>query len=200
MAGVEPQRRPERVVGRFRRLGRGCFRARRVDQKRDHLRSECTSAHRQRDVQGVPSQTLPRLKDLGADILWLMPIHPIGEVNRKGGENKNNYIVEPWKFVRWVVPTACRTTTRSIPTTAPLDDFKCIDLRGPRLGMRVILDWVANHSAFDCVWTEDHKEYYLLDSTGKLAAAAGHPLGGMLHSLIGKEAKTMVCTRPWRMP
>ena len=38
---------------------------------------------------------LPRLKDLGVDILWLMPIHPIGEVNRKGGENTNNYIVEP---------------------------------------------------------------------------------------------------------
>ena len=39
--------------------------------------------------------------------------------------------------------------------------------------MRVILDWVANHSAFDCVWTEDHREYYLLDSTGSLQPPLG---------------------------
>ena len=38
---------------------------------------------------------LARIKQLGVDIIWLMPVHPIGEVNRKGGENKDNYLVQP---------------------------------------------------------------------------------------------------------
>ena len=36
---------------------------------------------------------LARIHQLGVDIVWLMPVHPIGEVNRKGGENKDNYLV-----------------------------------------------------------------------------------------------------------
>ena len=38
---------------------------------------------------------LARLKQLAVDVIWLMPVHPIGEVNRKGGENQNNFLVQP---------------------------------------------------------------------------------------------------------
>ena len=53
---------------------------------------------RQHTAEGsfnAATKDLARIKELGADIVWLMPIHPIGVVNRKGGENKNNYLAKP---------------------------------------------------------------------------------------------------------
>ena len=115
---------------------------------------------------------LPRLKALGVDILWLMPIHPIGEVNRKGGENKNNYIVEPGSGSLGS-PYSVQDYVAVNPDYGTKDDLRELVQRAHDLGMRVILDWVANHSAFDCVWTEEHREYYLLDSLGKLQPPLG---------------------------
>lgn len=115
---------------------------------------------------------LPRLKELGVDILWLMPIHPIGEVNRKGGENKNNYIVEPGSSSLGS-PYSVQDYYAVNPDYGTHDDLRALTTAAHDLGMRVILDWVANHSAFDCVWTEDHREYYLLDSTGSLQPPLG---------------------------
>ena len=115
---------------------------------------------------------LPRLKDLGVDILWLMPIHPIGELNRKGGENKNNYIVEPGSGSLGS-PYSVQDYYAVNPDYGTHDDLRELTAAAHDLGMRVILDWVANHSAFDCVWTEDHREYYLLDSVGSLQPPLG---------------------------
>ena len=115
---------------------------------------------------------LPRLKELGADILWLMPVHPIGEVNRKGGENANNYIVEPGS-PSLGSPYSVKDYYAINPDYGTLEDFQRFVDEAHALGLRVILDWVANHSAFDCVWTESHKEYYLLDSLGNLQPPLG---------------------------
>lgn len=115
---------------------------------------------------------LPRLKNLGVDILWLMPIHPIGEVNRKGGENKNNYIAEPGSGSLGS-PYSIQDYVAVNPDYGTHEDLKVLVREAHALGMRVILDWVANHSAFDCVWTEDHREYYLLDSVGNLQPPLG---------------------------
>ena len=115
---------------------------------------------------------LPRLKELGVDILWLMPIHPIGEVNRKGGENKNNYIAEPGSGSLGS-PYSVQDYYAVNPDYGTHDDVRELTAAAHKLGMRVILDWVANHSAFDCVWTEDHREYYLLDSVGNLQPPLG---------------------------
>lgn len=115
---------------------------------------------------------LPRLKDLGVDILWVMPIHPIGEVNRKGGENKNNYIAAPGSGSLGS-PYSVQDYYAVNPDYGTHDDLRELTAAAHKLGMRVILDWVANHSAFDCVWTEDHREYYLLDSVGNLQPPLG---------------------------
>ena len=115
---------------------------------------------------------LPRLKALGVDILWLMPIHPIGEVNRKGGENTNNFIAEPGS-TSLGSPYSVQDYQAVNPDLGTLDDLRALTSAAHDLGMHVILDWVANHSAFDCVWTEDHLEYYLLDSTGSLQPPLG---------------------------
>jgi cyclomaltodextrinase len=91
------------------------------------------------------TKDIPRLKSMGVDILWLMPIHPIGEVNRKGGLG-SHYSVKDYKGVN--------------PSYGTLGDFKNLVKTAHDNGMKVIIDWVANHSAFDNQWTTDHLEYY----------------------------------------
>jgi len=101
---------------------------------------------------------IPRLKDMGVKILWLMPIHPIGEINRKGGLG-SHYSVKDYKAVN--------------PAYGSLDDFKRMVNTAHSNDMKVIIDWVANHSAFDNWWTKDHLEYYLLDTAGKIQPPLG---------------------------
>jgi cyclomaltodextrinase / maltogenic alpha-amylase / neopullulanase len=130
---------------------------------------------RQHTPEGTIAAFLPdldRLKDLGVDILWLMPIHPIGEVNRKGGENKNNYIAEPGSGSLGS-PYSVKDYVAVNPDYGTHEDLRALVDGAHQRGMRVILDWVANHSAFDCVWTEEHREFYLLDSVGNLQPPLG---------------------------
>ena len=115
---------------------------------------------------------LPRLQGLGVDILWLMPIHPIGEVNRKGGENTNNYIAEPGSGSLGS-PYSVKDYYAVNPDYGTLEDLKAVVADAHRLGMKVILDWVANHTAFDSEWTTSHPEYFLRDSLGKLQPPLG---------------------------
>lgn len=97
------------------------------------------------------SKHLPRLKALGADILWFMPIHPIGEKNRKGSLG-SYYAVKDYKAVN--------------PEFGTLDDFKKLVRDVHAKGMYVIIDWVANHTSPDNVWTKEHPEYFTKDSLG----------------------------------
>lgn len=101
---------------------------------------------------------IPRLRSMGVDILWLMPVNPIGVINRKGGMG-SHYSVRDYVAVN--------------PDYGSMDDFKRMVNTAHQNGMKVILDWVANHSAFDNVWTTTHREYYLLDSLGNLMPPIG---------------------------
>ena len=94
-------------------------------------------------------QHLPKLKELGADILWLMPIHPIGEKNRKGTLG-SYYSVKDYKAIN--------------PEFGTLEEFKSFVKMIHKMGMYVIIDWVANHTAWDNEWIIDHPEYYTTDS------------------------------------
>jgi glycosidase len=96
---------------------------------------------------------LPRLKKMGVDILWLMPIQPIGEKNRKG--TLGSYY-------------AVRDYTGINPEFGTLDDFRALVKQAHGLGMRVIIDWVANHTAFDNPWTIEHKDWYLKNEKGEI--------------------------------
>jgi cyclomaltodextrinase len=91
------------------------------------------------------AEHLPRLKDLGVDILWLMPIHPIGEKNRKGTMG-SYYAVKDYYGVN--------------PEFGTMEDFKSLVRQIHAMGMYVILDWVANHSAWDNPLTIEHPEWY----------------------------------------
>ncbi|MCH2198854.1 MAG: alpha-amylase family glycosyl hydrolase [Flavobacteriales bacterium] len=101
---------------------------------------------------------IPRLNEMGIEIMWLMPIHPIGEVNRKGGLG-SYYAVKDYTAVN--------------PDYGTMEDFKSLVTTAHSYGMRVMIDWVANHTAFDNVWTKDHMDYYMLDSLDQLQPPLG---------------------------
>lgn len=88
---------------------------------------------------------LPRLKEMGIDILWLMPIHPIGEKNRKGALG-SYYSVKDYYGVN--------------PEFGTLEEFKALVDKIHSMGMYVIIDWVANHSAWDNALVTQHPEWY----------------------------------------
>lgn len=94
---------------------------------------------------------LPRLQKMGVEILWLMPIHPIGEKNRKGTLG-SYYSVKDYKGIN--------------PNFGTLDNFKALVDDAHQRGMKVILDWVANHTAWDHPWTETHPNWYTKDEEG----------------------------------
>jgi glycosidase len=98
---------------------------------------------------------LPRLNDLGVDILWLMPIHPIGEKNRKGILG-SYYSVKDYKGVN--------------PEFGDMEDLKALIDKAHEMGMYVILDWVANHTAWDNAWVEEHPDWYTRDENGEMIA------------------------------
>ena len=96
-------------------------------------------------------EDLPRLKALGVDILWLMPIHPIGEKNRKGSLG-SYYSVKDYYGVN--------------PEFGTKEDFKALVDAAHAHGFRVILDWVANHTAWDHPMASEHPDWYEKDWKG----------------------------------
>ncbi|WP_224490887.1 alpha-amylase family glycosyl hydrolase [Robertkochia flava] len=94
---------------------------------------------------------LPRLKELGVDIIWLMPIHEIGVKNRKGSLG-SPYSVKDYYSVN--------------PEFGTLEDLRSFVKAAHDLGMYVILDWVANHTAWDNILVKEHPEWYERDYKG----------------------------------
>ena len=96
---------------------------------------------------------LPRLKKLGVDILWLMPVQPIGKLNRKGTLG-SYYSISDYTAVN--------------PEFGTLADVKAFVAEAHRMGFKVILDWVANHTAWDHAWATAHKDWYKLNAKGEI--------------------------------
>ena len=101
---------------------------------------------------------LPRLARMGVDIVWLMPIHPIGEVNRKGTLG-SPYAVRDYRAVN--------------PELGTEAEFRAFVDEAHRLGLKVILDWVANHSAYDNPLTASHPAWYTRTPEGALMSPVG---------------------------
>jgi len=99
---------------------------------------------------------LPRLQKMGVDILWLMPINPLGEKNRKGSLG-SYYSVKDYLAVN--------------PEYGSQADLVSLVKKAHELGMKVIIDWVANHTSWDNKLIDKHPEWYEHDSvTGKIIA------------------------------
>lgn len=103
-------------------------------------------------------QHLERLAAMGVDIIWLMPIHPIGLEGRKGSLGS---------------PYAVRDYLAVNPELGTEADLAAFVAEAHRLGLKVILDWVANHSARDNPLTQSHPHWYTRTPEGALTSPAG---------------------------
>lgn len=101
---------------------------------------------------------LPRLKQMGVRILWFMPITPIGKVHRLG--TLGSYY-------------ACSSYTDINPEFGIMDDFKALVQQAQALGLKVIIDWVANHTGWDHHWTKEHPDWYVKDASGNFTEKNG---------------------------
>ncbi len=99
------------------------------------------------------SEQLPRIKKLGVDILWIMPVSPIGETMRKG-KLGSYYAIKDYLKIN--------------PEFGTMDDFKDLVAKAHALNMYVILDWVGDHTSWDNSLVKDHPDWYRKDSTGKM--------------------------------
>jgi len=103
---------------------------------------------------GVDS-SLTKIRELGVNVLWFMPIYPIGEVNRKG-ELGSYYSIKDFKAVNTEFGT--------------VEEFRALVSRAHDMGFHVILDWVGNHSSWDNHLVAEHPDWYAKDSTGKFVS------------------------------
>jgi glycosidase len=96
---------------------------------------------------------IPRLKEMGIDILWFMPIHPISEARRKGSLG-SYYAVSDFRSVN--------------PHFGTMEDFEETVRQAHDLDMKVLIDWVPHHTGWDHVWISNHPEYYSKDEEGNI--------------------------------
>ncbi|MEO8711161.1 MAG: alpha-amylase family glycosyl hydrolase [Parafilimonas sp.] len=101
---------------------------------------------------------LPRLKNMGVKILWLMPITPISKEKRQG--SLGSYY-------------ACSDYVSINPEFGDLDDFKNLIKQAHDLEMKLIIDWVANHTGLDHHWTKEHPDWYVHDDAGNFTECHG---------------------------
>jgi glycosidase len=105
------------------------------------------------DLQSVISQ-LDHIASLGINVIWLMPIHPIGQINSVNSP----YSVQDYKLIGSEYGT--------------LEDLRTLTDEAHARGMAVIMDWVANHTAWDNPWIEN-QDWYTQNSNGEIV----HPPG-----------------------
>ena len=98
---------------------------------------------------------LPRISDMGCDILWIMPVYEPGVLNGFGS------------------PYAVKDFTKVNPKYGTLADLQALVKDAQSKGMKVLLDFVANHTAWDHAWIKDHPDWYVHDENGNIVAPSG---------------------------
>ena len=95
---------------------------------------------------------MPRLREMGVEVLWFMPITPISVKRRKG--TLGSYY-------------ACSDYTGINPEFGTLEEFKSLVSDAHELGFKVMIDWVANHTGCDHKWVFEHPDYYVRNEHGE---------------------------------
>lgn len=101
---------------------------------------------------------IPELKALGVNCVWLMPVHPIGEVNRNGTHG-SPYAVADFRAIH--------------PDLGDLNVMRSLVDELHEEGMLCIVDWVANHTAWDHPWVSEHPDWYTQDGLGNIVIPPG---------------------------
>jgi len=104
------------------------------------------------DFKGVING-LGRIQASGANVIWLMPIYPVGVLNHKG-KLGSSYAVRDYHGINRDYGNA--------------KDFQALVAAVHSRGMKLILDWVPNHTAWDNVWIRQHKDYYHKNERGEI--------------------------------
>jgi glycosidase len=105
------------------------------------------------DFTGV-TRGLDRIRSTGANVIWLMPIYPVGELNHKGPLG-SSYAVRDYRGIN--------------PAYGGATDFRALVRAVHARGMKLILDWVPNHTAWDNVWIKEHPDFYVRNERGEIS-------------------------------
>ncbi|HRH61369.1 MAG TPA: alpha-amylase family glycosyl hydrolase, partial [Chitinophagaceae bacterium] len=126
---------------------------------------------------------LPRLKEMGVEILWLMPVTPISKKIRQG--SLGSYY-------------ACSSYTEVNTEFGTLDDMKNLVSKVHEMGMKIIIDWVANHTGWDHNWTEEHPGWYVKDAKGNFTERNGwHDVIDLDYSVKEMRAAMIAAMKFW---
>lgn len=98
------------------------------------------------------NQHVDRISAMGNDILWIMPVCEMGELNAIGSP----YCIRDFKAMN--------------PKYGTIDDLKTLVENAHSKGMKVILDWIANHTSWDCAWITEHPDWYEYDADGNIVS------------------------------
>ena len=130
--------------------------------------------------------SIEELQYLGVNVLWVMPSQPIGKKKRKakGDVFVEDLVQEEGEMDKWEKfkgsPYAIADYTAVNPDYGTLEDFRTLVNKCHENGIIVILDWVANHTAWDHKWITEHPEWYMKNDKGEITDPldkAGKSLG-----------------------
>ena len=107
-----------------------------------------------KNLQGITAR-LDHIQAMGINTIWLMPIHPIGQLNSFGSP----YCIRDFRSVN--------------PQIGELQDLKDLIAEAHKRDIAVILDWVANHTSWDHSWITEHPDWYTKDAAGNIISPAG---------------------------
>ena len=99
------------------------------------------------------TKDIPKLKEMGVKVLWVMPIYPISTTKSKGSLG-SYYAISDY--------------TKVNPEFGTLEDFRDLVKTAHDNDMYIILDWVANHTGWDHTWLKEHPEYYTKNEKGEI--------------------------------
>ncbi len=116
------------------------------------------------------TKDLPKLKQLGVKIIWLMPINPISEVKRKATDGSfTSDIKDEVERKKYLGSYYSVSDYKAInPEFGDKDDFKDLVNTAHNNGIYVIVDWVPNHTGWDHPWITAHPEWYTQNEKGEI--------------------------------
>lgn len=116
------------------------------------------------------TRDIPQLKDLGVKIIWLMPVHPISETNRKAtGGGFVSDIEDEAERDKYLGSYYAISDYRGInPEFGTIEDFENLVETAHENGIYVIMDWVANHTGWDHKWLSENPEFYTRNEQGEV--------------------------------
>ena len=131
------------------------------------------------------SEHLQTLKDMGINTLWFMPIHPISETKRAG--TLGSY---------YSITDYCAVN----PEFGTAEDFKALVDKAHDMGFKIMLDWVANHTGWDCAWIDEHPDWYTQNEAGGIISPEGMgwpDVADLNYDNMDMRAEMIECMKYW---